>query len=62
MATREARAAAVQFCIQLTPVERFHFVLNRTTTVPYAPLQHYPLPSENNLQYNNQWIWENSIK
>jgi hypothetical protein len=51
-----------EFNAQLQNVSIFHFVLNRTATTPYAPLQRYPLPSENNLQYNMQWIWNNLKK
>jgi len=51
-----------EFNAQLQGVSSFHFVLNRTATVPYAPFQVYPLPSEKNLQYNLQWLWKSSKK
>lgn len=49
-----------EFNAQLQGVSSFHFVLNRTVIVPYAPFLKYPLPSEKNLQYNIQWLWKSS--
>ncbi len=51
-----------EFNSQLQGVSNFHFVLNRTATVPFASFQKYPKNSENNLQYNAQWLWKNFVE
>ncbi len=50
-----------EFNVQLSKVSSFHFVLNRTVTVPFSTFQRYPTNSENKLQYNSQWLWKNFI-
>jgi hypothetical protein len=42
-----------EFNAQLHGVSSFHFVLNRTATIPYATFQRYPLPSERDLKNRN---------
>jgi hypothetical protein len=39
-----------EFNTQLNGVSSFHFVLNRTATVPLRPFPTYPLPSANQLK------------